>query len=302
MRFHGRARPSDSGVLSGSTCGVFHTRAIARVVFRRPALQGIPALAVVVWLGMQVSAALGADTAQVSDPPFKNGERLVYEISWAGLTVGEGVLESEPVEPFDGREVIRVRSTATSNGLLSLVFPVRDRIESDMDAQGLYPYRITVDQRHGFRRRHKVIEFDQEDHKAVLFSDGKTRRYDIPPQVQDILSSLYYFRAIEHMEDGSSVFINVHDSKKNWRLEIQILGRETLTSVLGTLPTVKAKALIRYEGILLDKGDLTLWLTDDLRHVPVMMNGKIAIGSITATLTKIEPGQIIQGALGREGK
>jgi Protein of unknown function (DUF3108) len=302
MRFHSRGRLIDDGFRSGSISRVFDTRDLARGVFRRSPFQWIPAITVVVWLGMQVSATLSADMPPLSEPPFKNGERLVYDISWAGLTVGEGVLESEPLEALNGREMLRVRSTATSNGLLSLIFPVRDRIESDMDAQGLYPYRITLDQRHGFRRRHKVIEFDQEDHKAVLFSKGKTRRFDIPPQVQDILSSLYYFRAMEHMEDGSSVFINVHDSKKNWRLEIQILGRETLTSVLGTLPTVKAKALIRYEGVLLNKGDLTLWLTDDPRHVPVMMNGKVAIGSITAMLTKMEPGRILQGALGGEGK
>jgi len=302
MRFHGRACLFNHGFRTGFLTRAFETRGFGGVAFRWPAFKWIPALAVVFWLGVQVPSGLSEDMTQISEPPFRNGERLVYDISWAGLTVGEGVLESEPLEPLNGREMIRVRSTANSNGLLSLIFPVRDRIESDMDANGLFPYKITVDQRHGFRRRHKVIEFDQEDHKAILFSDGKTRRYDIPPQVQDILSSLYYFRAIEQMEDGSSVFINVHDSKKNWRLEIQILGRETLPSVLGTLPMVKAKALIRYEGVLLDKGDLNLWLTDDLRHIPVMMNGKVAIGSITAMLTKIEPERILQGSLNRDRK
>jgi hypothetical protein len=219
---------------------------------------------------------------------FLSGERLIYDISWAGLTVGRGVLQSEAGEPLNGRDVIRVSSTTRSNKLLSYIFPVKDRIESIMDADGLYPYKITVDQKHGRRQRHKEIQFDQDGHTAVMFYKGKESRFDVPPQVQDILSSLYYFRTLPVLENGTSVFIDVHESKKNWKLEIKILGRETLKTALGKIPTVKVKAMVLFEGILWDKGDLTLWLTDDARRIPVLMSGKIAIGSITATLAQIE--------------
>jgi hypothetical protein len=126
----------------------------------------------------------------------------------------------------------------------------------------------------------------------MLFK-GQESRFDIPPQVQDILSSLYYFRTLPQLENGTSVFIDVHESKKNWKLEIQILGRETLKTALGKIPTVKVKAIVQFEGVLWDKGDLYLWLTDDSRHIPVVMNGKIVIGSITATLTQVEPQQLV---------
>jgi Protein of unknown function (DUF3108) len=240
-----------------------------------------------------VGASVSMSSPTPTAPSFVSGERLKYDIRWAGLRVGEGILESEPGESRNGHDVFHVRSTATSNKLLSYFFPVRDRVESVIDAKELYPYEITVDQRHGFRRRHKEIRFDQDQHTALLLSKGKTHTYEVPPQVQDILSCLYYFRTLPRLEDGTSVYINVHESKKNWKVEIQILGRETLDTVLGTIPTVKAKAVILFEGLLWDKGDLYLWLTDDERRIPVMMNGGLVIGSITATLTQVDPPQLL---------
>jgi Protein of unknown function (DUF3108) len=268
---------------------------MAGLIVRRDRVRTVKASLVLgaVLLGSPlVGASVSMSSPSVTAPSFLSGERLKYDIRWAGLSVGEGLLESEPGESRNGHEVFLVRSTATSNKFLSFFFPVHDRVESIIDAKELVPYEIIVDQRHGLRRRYKVIRFDQDQHTALLVSKGKTHTYEVPPQVQDILSSLYYFRTLPRLEDGTSVFINVHESKKNWKLEIQILGRETLETALGTIPTIKAKAVIRFEGLLWDKGDLYLWLTDDERHIPVMMSGRIVIGSVTATLTQVEPPQL----------
>jgi hypothetical protein len=44
----------------------------------------------------------------------------------------------------------------------------------------------------------------------------------------------------------------------------------------------------------MNKGDLYVWLTDDARRIPVLMNGKVSIGSVTATLARLEPPQLLQ--------
>lgn len=240
-----------------------------------------------------VAASLSEPASERVVPSFFFSERLVYDISWAGLKVGEGVLQSESGERLNGRAVFRLVSTATSNKFLSFFFPVKDRVESIIDAKGLYPYKVTVDQRHGLRQRYRVVQFDQDGHTAVMLSKGRTSKFDVPPQVQDILSSLYYFRTIPNLVDGTAVFIDVHEGKKNWKLEVQILGRETFKTAIGTVPTIKVKAIVLFEGLLWNKGDLYVWLTDDARRIPVMMNGKVAIGSISATLARVEPPQLL---------
>jgi hypothetical protein len=221
--------------------------------------------------------------------PFSEGERLVYEISWLGMNVGTGILEVKPDQVHENKEALRIISTARSNDLISVFFPVEDRIESVMDANHYFSYLIKVTQRHGSRRVYKEILFDQELHQAAMIYKGKTRLYSIPPQVQDSLSSLYFFRTLGDLTVGQSVFIDVHESKKNWRLEVQILGREKVTVPLGTFDTIKVKALVRYEGVLMDKGDVYLWITDDERRIPVLMKGRIVIGNVTAALASGRP-------------
>ena len=240
-----------------------------------------------------VAASLPEPVPERVVPSFFFGERLVYDISWAGLRVGEAVLQSESGERFNGRDVFHLVSTARSNKFLSYFYPVNDRVESIIDAKGLYSYKITLDQKHGVWQRNRVVQFDQDEHTAEWLAKGRTSKFNIPPQVQDSLSSLYYFRTIPNLVTGTSVFIDVHESKKNWKLEVQILGREMISTAIGTVPTIKVKAIVLYEGLLMNKGDLYVWLTDDVRRIPVLMNGKVSIGSVTATLARLEPTQLL---------
>ena len=52
----------------------------------------------------------------------------------------------------------------------------------------------------------------------------------------------------------------------------------------GEFDTVVIKPLMKSEGIFNKKGDVYIWLTDDKKRVPVKLESKVAIGSITATL------------------
>ena len=222
-------------------------------------------------------------TAQ-AEFPFSQGERLIYDISWLGMNVGTEILEVKPKEAYQNKEAFRITSTARSNDLISFFFPVEDTIESFVDADEIFSYLIRIRQRHGSRYISKEVLFDQEHHQATMTYKGKVRTYPIPPHVQDSLSSLYFFRTFKNLPVGQSVSIDVHESKKNWRLEVQILGHERITVPIGTFDTIKTLVKVRYEGVLFNKGDVYLWITHDERKIPILMQGRITIGTITATL------------------
>ncbi len=222
--------------------------------------------------------------------PFQMGERLVYRVSYMGIPAGEAVMAVSKKMQFKGREAYHIVSTVESNDFISVFYPVKDRIESFVDTEEFYSHYIKINQQQGRKRREKIIDFDQVRHRAIqiktdkIKSEVKTEVFSIPPGVHDSLSSLYYFRMHQDLVPGESVFIDVHESNKNWELEIQVLGREELETDLGTFKTIKARALVRYEGVFMDKGDVTLWLTDDERHIPLLIRTKIRIGHINASL------------------
>ncbi len=229
-----------------------------------------------------------------SSPPFAQGagrphafgpgERLVYDISYMGMSAGTAVMEVKEAIRHNGRVVYPIVSTAQSNDMVSLFYPVNDRVESLIDAEEIYSHRIDVKQHQGKKRREKVIDFDQTQHLATQHRKGKKEVFTIPAEVQDSLSSLYFFRNQPLPEVGRSIFIPVHESEKNWNLEIRLLGRERLTTPVGAFNTIKVQALLRYKGIFLDEGDVWIWMTDDSQHLPVKINSTIKIGTINAVL------------------
>ena len=229
-----------------------------------------------------LSPAWGAE--QNPSRAFGAGERLVYDIAYLGVSAGTGVMEVMAPSQVNGHMAYPVISTAQSNDLVSLFYPVSDRVESYMDVEGLHSHRIDVRQHQGKKRREKVVNFDPVRRVAVQRKNGKEEVFSVPSDVHDALSSLYFFRNQTFPGAGESVFINVHESEKNWKLEIRILGKERVATPVGTFDTVKVQALIRYRGIFLDSGDVFLWMSDDAHHIPVKIVSTIKIGAITATL------------------
>ncbi len=220
----------------------------------------------------------------LSQVAFQEGERLVYDIAYLGAKTGVAIFEIKDKVQFNGRAIYPILLTAQSNDLVSLFYRVDDRVETHMDAEGLYTHYLNVKQHQGRKKRNKTINFDQIQHQAVQFKNNKTETFEIPPAVQDSLSSLYFFRSRELPKVGTSTYIDVHESEKNWKLELRALKREEVKTPVGIFQTIKVQALVRYEGLFMDKGDVFIWFSDDVKRIPVLIKTRIKIGSVTATL------------------
>jgi hypothetical protein len=228
--------------------------------------------------------------SHIGTPSFFKGETLVYEVRFLGVAAGTAILSVNDPITFNGYEVYPILSTVQSNDFVSFFYPVNDRVESYLDAKELYSHRINMKQHQGKRKRKKQIEFDQVKHKAVQIKEDARETFDIPPKVNDFLSALYYFRAQRSIEVGRSVFIDVHEGEKNWKLEILVLGKETVITPMGTFETIKTQATPHYEGIFLSKGDLYIWMTNDTQRIPVKIESKIKVGQITISLVSKQGG------------
>jgi len=72
-------------------------------------------------------------------------------------------------------------------------------------------------------------------------------------------------------------------------LYVRYLGKEILkTHDKRKFKTIKFSALL-IEGTIFNGGeDLTVWVTDDLNRIPVLVEAKILIGSVKATVLDME--------------
>ncbi len=236
---------------------------------------------VVVFAALLSFAAIGITRAAAFTVP----EKLVYDLTWAGIKAGTATLEIER-----DSDSMRIISTARSADWISIFYTVDDRTESVVSrplppAHIGFPQNYHMKMREGRHRRDKEVIFDRKRHTAVYVDHlaGERKELDARGRVFDPLSGLYYVRTLR-FELGTPVFVDILDSKKLWNVEVQILKKERITTRLGTFDTIVIRPLMKSEGIFNRRGDMYIWLTDDERRLPVKMQTKAAVGSITATL------------------
>lgn len=215
---------------------------------------------------------------------FRIPERLVFDLSWTGIRAGTATMEIR-----NDRDEIRVISTALSAQWVSAFYPVEDRVESVLvKGQNFFiglPRLYRVNIREGRHRRSKEVTFEHSREKAV-FQDhlkGEKGEMAIGKNTLDPLSGFYYIRMLK-MEVGKPLSVNLFDSKKVWDVEVQVLRKERIDTVLGAVDTIVIRPVLKSEGIFSRKGDMFIWLTDDARRLPVRMQTKVAVGYVTATL------------------
>jgi hypothetical protein len=210
---------------------------------------------------------------------FGVGEKLVFSIQYGIVTAGEATLEVRNIAIINDRPCYNIISDARSNKTFSLVFKVRDRYESYMDTTHLYSLRYEKHLREGNFKKDEYVDFDQDNHKAVY----KDKVIPIPPRTQDVLSSLYYVRTLS-LEIGKSIGVANHTDGKNYPILVKVLRKEQVTVDAGTFDCIVVEPILQSSGVFRHKGKLTVWLTDDIYKMPVLMKSKVMIGSIAAVL------------------
>ncbi len=220
---------------------------------------------------------------------FSIPEKLHYDLTWGGIKTGEAELEVR-----ESGDVIQLISKANSSALASLFYRVDDLVVSTIkkgENKGYcygfigvpYDYRIKI--REGRQQRDKEFVMKHSANKVtyINYLAKEKKEFGINNSTLDPLSSFYYVRTLP-LEVGKSVFIDVFDSKKLYRAEVQVLKREVIETSAGTFKTVLIKPIVRSEGIFFRKGDILIWLTDDNRKVPVMLKTKVGLGTMKAVL------------------
>lgn len=224
---------------------------------------------------------------------FAPGETLTYEISWSQIvTAGTAVMEVKGERLPNGRAALRFIATSRSVGMVDKFYPVNDKVQSLFDPQIMQSLSFNLSESHGKRKRRRSLTFDHAKRTVVsTLNNDPPQTLTIPAQVQDALSSLFYLRTREDFTIGKTHVIEVHDSGKNWSVEVQTLARETVKTPAGEFHTIKVRTFPRYDGVFMNKGEIFIWLTDDSRKIPVLMKSTISIGSIMTTLTDMKLGE-----------
>ena len=236
----------------------------------------------------------------VENHAFFPGEKLTFNIRYGFIKAGEAVMEvKDTVTVKDSIPAYHIITTAKSAKFFDGFYKVRDSVETFLDMKGLFSWKYKKQLREGSYKLDLLVDYDQHygianieriryhNKEPLEIRSQSAFKLDAPTYVIDVLGAFYYVRTQE-LNLGEPVYISNHDNKKIYDLQVIVQKRETIKVDAGKFRCIKIQPRLLGDAIFKQKGELWVWVTDDQYKIPVLMKSKVAVGSITTKLKKIE--------------
>ena len=221
---------------------------------------------------------------------YSGKENLVYDVSWTGgIKIGELHLQINALP--DAGDAFEIRAEVTTkNAAIDLIYPIKDLHITKVRGPKRLPYHYEIWQKEGRNyQAHRVIEYNQDTGEITYTKNEKLDEvFHVKGETNNEFSSFFNSRLMEFPLGGGFIVPTFADNK---RVEVFVnaIARKRLDETLiGPVNTVEIMPIMTFEGLYDKKGDTVIWYTDDECRVPVMINSKIIIGSLTAELTAYE--------------
>lgn len=216
---------------------------------------------------------------------FSGKEYLHYSVSWSGgIKIGDIYLEIYPESKEEGG--YHISAKVKDYGPLRLIYPVDDTFDCVVRGPMKLPYLYKVHQRegHGDRVIRRTTWYDQKlGQIRYQRNENKPELFDVDGSVYNEFAAFIITRALTYKEGEAMIVPTFADGKRH-EVRVNKLGKETRSTLFGEVQTLRIEPRMQFKGLYDKSGATVLWLTDDTCRIPVSIQSRIVIGSLTAEL------------------
>lgn len=243
----------------------------------------------------------GSLTAQLQcfegDKAFQAGETLEYRVSynWGILWIDAGLVNFSVRDTvYNAQRSYHFYSTGMSFRRWDWLFKVRDTFEVITAASNLKPIWHKRHTEEGGYVIHNRYHFDHD--QSLIFAEIEESRkpyhtlsIDMPQCTYDVLTATYLARSIDFskVNPGDLLHINILVDDEVFPLPILYHGREVVRNRDKKRYDCYLFSAILDHGNMFKPGEgLYVWVSADKNRVPIMMEAKIAVGSVKIYLSE----------------
>ncbi|HEV8367892.1 MAG TPA: DUF3108 domain-containing protein [Pyrinomonadaceae bacterium] len=245
-----------------------------------------------------------------STRPFEPIEELFYEAEFSrallrGLNVAEFKFRSRrtPVseavnatsdpKPYS----LTFNADVASKGFFARLFNLRfrEQVESTVDGTSFTIQKTTILDEQGKRVRATETIYDRPQGKMSWTlrdpnnptAEPRKSVTDFSGQLQDVLSAIYFIRT-QPLKVGTTFEVFIGDGGRVYRVPVKVVEKRKMKTVVGKVEVVRVDPELFGPDRLIDdgKGQFTLWITDDDRHIPVSARIKSEYGTFDVKLKR----------------
>lgn len=172
----------------------------------------------------------------------------------------------------------------------------REQVHSTVEPITFTVQKTTILDEQGKRVRTTESTFDASKGRMIWTSrdpnnpDAEPRHAiaEFSGQLQDVLSAIYFIRT-QPLKVGKTFDVFVGDGGKVYTIPVKVVEKKRMKTILGRVDVLRVNPELFGPGRLIDdeKGEFSIWITDDARHIPVGGRVKTDYGTFDIKLKRI---------------
>lgn len=256
--------------------------------------------------GLSVQSVNGQQRqAHAGTRNFELGEELLFEAEFSRallrkIDVADLKFRATrtPLNDAPKLYALTLNADVSSKGFFARLFNLkfRERVESTVEPATFTVQKTTILDEQGKRVRTTETTFDRS--KGVMTwtsrdpnNPGAEPRHavaDFTGQLQDVLSAIYFIRT-QPLEVGKSFDVFIGDGGRVYTIPVHVVEKKKMKTILGRVEVFHVRPELFGPNRLIDdeKGEFSMWITDDQRHIPVGGRIKTDYGTFDIKLKRI---------------
>ena len=263
---------------------------------------------------MSIAAGLQFAHAQRAERPrhFELGEELHFEAEFSRsllrkLDVADIKFRATrtPLDETTAKDLqeskpyaLTFSADVSSKGFFARLFNLkfRERVESTVEPVSFTVERTTILDEQGKRVRTTEATFDRSKGKMTWTSrdpnnpsaEPRHAITDFSGQLQDVLSAIYFIRT-QPLVVGKTFEVFIGDGGRVYKIPVKVVEKKRMKTILGRVDVLRVNPELFGPDRLIDeeKGEFSIWMTDDARHIPVGGRVKTDYGTFDIKLKRI---------------
>jgi hypothetical protein len=237
-------------------------------------------------------SGFGSDNTlyQLNSSGYKQGEELVYMLSYGFIHGGNASIKLGMTE-YQNKKVFHAKLVAKTIGITDKIFRIEDIYESYFDTNTCLPYKSVRNIREGNYKYYDEVIFMQRD--CTIYSQ-KSGKLKVPPNILDIVSSLFYLRRmnIEKFKKNEVITFVTYFGDEIFPFPLRFRGKEIIKTKLGLIECYRFDPVVEVGRIFESEDDMTFWITADKNQIPIKIRMELVVGAVYCDL--IEYKNILQ--------
>lgn len=269
-------------------------------------MRKVKTIIVIFVLAFATSIVARAQRVESNARHFELGEELHFEAEFSRallrkIDVADLKFRATrtPVEAAGSKPyALTFNADVASKGFFARLFNLkfRERVESTVEPISFTVQKTTILDEQGKRVRTTESTFDRSQGKMTWTSrdpnnpDAEPRHAitDFSGQLQDVLSAIYFIRT-QPLAVGKSFEVFVGDGGRVYKIPVKVVEKKRMKTILGRVDVLRVNPELFGPERLIDdeKGEFSIWITDDAQHIPVGGRVKTDYGTFDIKLKRI---------------